>query len=102
MEFYLSGPSSARGQRTEGTATLTSAGGSRNRYPAGTLVKLNRISGHRDAFNTTCPGDALYAQLPTLRRMVEKIAYARGGAVYSVNPDGNGQYRVTAAQVGLG
>ena len=84
------------GQPTEGTATLTSAGGSGNRYPAGTLVKFNRISGHRDAFNTTCPGDALYAQLPTLRRMVEKIAYARGGAVYSVNPDGSQRQLVSA------
>ena len=56
------------GQPTEGRVTLTSGGGSGNHYPAGTLVSFKRISGHRDAFNTTCPGDALYAQLRDLRR----------------------------------
>jgi hypothetical protein len=76
------------GQPTEGTATLTSAGGSGNRYPSGTQVKFNRVSGHRDGVSTTCPGDALYAQLPDLRRLVEKIAYGSGGSTYTVNPDG--------------
>ncbi|WP_093861868.1 N-acetylmuramoyl-L-alanine amidase [Streptomyces sp. TLI_053] len=36
-------------------------------YPAGTGVDLRTISGHRDAFNTECPGDALYPRLPDLR-----------------------------------
>jgi hypothetical protein len=36
---------------------------------------FQRISGHRDANSTACPGDALYAQLPDLRRRV-----AAGGA----------------------
>jgi hypothetical protein len=36
---------------------------------------FERISGHRDANSTDCPGDAQYAQLPELRRMV-----AAGGA----------------------
>ena len=31
---------------------------------------FQRISGHRDANSTSCPGDALYAQLPDLRRRV--------------------------------
>jgi hypothetical protein len=31
---------------------------------------MNRISGHRDGNNTSCPGSALYAQLPELRRRV--------------------------------
>lgn len=30
--------------------------------------RFNAISGHRDGFATTCPGDALYAQLPKIRR----------------------------------
>lgn len=38
---------------------------------------FNRISGHRDAYQTSCPGAALYAQLGTLRTMVA----ARMGAV---------------------
>jgi N-acetylmuramoyl-L-alanine amidase len=37
---------------------------------------FQRISGHRDANSTACPGDALYAQLPELRRRV-----AAGGAL---------------------
>jgi hypothetical protein len=61
------------GQPTTGTATLTSAGGSDNRYRAGTPVTFDRISGHRDGDKTSCPGDALYAQLPELRRMVGSL-----------------------------
>jgi hypothetical protein len=58
------------GAPTQGTVTLTSRGGSSNRYRAGTPVTLERISGHRDGDNTSCPGDALYAQLPDLRARV--------------------------------
>jgi hypothetical protein len=57
------------GQPVTGKVTLISAGGGSNRFPAGTRVTVNRISGHRDANNTGCPGDALYAQLPTIRRL---------------------------------
>jgi hypothetical protein len=53
-----------------GTVVLRSGGGSLNRYPAGVNVRLERISGHRDGDATACPGDGLYAQLPTLREMV--------------------------------
>jgi hypothetical protein len=61
------------GAPTQGTVTLTSGGGSLNRYPSGTPVTLDRISGHRDGDNTSCPGDALYAQLPDLRARVGNI-----------------------------
>src|SRR5204863_6566500 len=61
------------GQPTTGTATLTSAGGSDNRYRAGTPVTFDRVAGHRDGDKTDCPGDALYAQLPDLRRMVGSV-----------------------------
>jgi hypothetical protein len=40
------------------------------RYPAGTAVTLNAISGHRDAYPTSCPGASLYGQLPSLRTAV--------------------------------
>ena len=40
------------------------------RYPAGTAVTLNAISGHRDTYPTSCPGTNLYAQLPAIRRAV--------------------------------
>jgi hypothetical protein len=55
-----------------GTVTLTSPGGSLNRYPAGRQVTFQRISGHRDGGKTSCPGGALYAQLPELRSLTEE------------------------------
>src|SRR3954451_19580453 len=61
------------GAPTQGTVTLTSGGGSDNRYKAGAPVTLDRISGHRDGDSTSCPGDALYAQLPELRARVGNV-----------------------------
>lgn len=57
------------GQRTDGRTTVVSGGGEQNPYPEGDEVRLNRISGHRDGGLTECPGDALYGQLPRLRRL---------------------------------
>jgi hypothetical protein len=61
------------GAPTQGTVTLTSGGGSLNRYKSGTPVTFERISGHRDGDNTSCPGDALYAQLPEIRARVGNV-----------------------------
>ncbi|MEU9354781.1 peptidoglycan recognition protein [Streptomyces griseoloalbus] len=44
---------------------LTSGGG--NLYRKGKKVRLNVISGHRDGFNTACPGGKLYRKLGTAR-----------------------------------
>jgi N-acetylmuramoyl-L-alanine amidase len=57
-----------------GQVTILSAGGSSNRYPADTPVTFQRISGHRDGDETTCPGDAAYAQLPALRSRTAAVA----------------------------
>ena len=62
------------GVPTEGTVALTSGGGSLNRFPAGTAVTANRICGHRDGDATSCPGDALYGQLPELRTRASGLA----------------------------
>ena len=62
------------GAPTTGPVTLVSTGGSSNRYPAGRSVALQRVSGHRDTGATSCPGDALYAQLPEIRRLVAGAA----------------------------
>ena len=40
------------------------------RYAAGRAVTLNAISGHRDVYPTSCPGQSLYAQLPSIRAAV--------------------------------
>jgi hypothetical protein len=58
----------------EGGLTIISGGGSLNRYPSGTPVAMQRISGHRDGDSTECPGNALYAQLPELRRRAAALA----------------------------
>lgn len=58
------------GAPTQGLATVRSAGGAQSRFAAGETVRAYRISGHRDVGRTTCPGGALYAQLPALRSLV--------------------------------
>src|SRR4051812_16016764 len=65
---------SLHGVPAEGTVVLTSGGGSLNRFRAGTPVTVNRICGHRDGDATSCPGDALYGQLPELRRRAAALA----------------------------
>ena len=67
------------GVPVNGQVTLISGGGATNRYPAGTPVVFERISGHRDANQTTCPGDQLYAQLPDLRTRASRYAFAASG-----------------------
>jgi hypothetical protein len=54
-----------------GTVQLT-AGASQTNYfgtsfTAGSTYTFQRVSGHRDGYNTQCPGSSLYAQLPTIR-----------------------------------
>jgi uncharacterized protein with LGFP repeats len=56
------------GQDPAGKVTLTSlAPNGTGKYPYGSQVSFNTISGHRDGFATECPGDALYARLPAIR-----------------------------------
>jgi N-acetylmuramoyl-L-alanine amidase len=62
-------------QPVSGSVAVTSSGGSLTRYAAGTRVTLERVIGHRDTGRTSCPGNALYAQLPELRSMVESGAF---------------------------
>jgi hypothetical protein len=59
---------------TEGSVVVTSAGGETNRYPSGTAVTFQRINGHRDGNSTSCPGDALYAQLDAIRGLATQYA----------------------------
>lgn len=61
------------GVPARGTTLQRSAGGEENRYRAGALVRLPRIVGHRDVGLTDCPGAALHARLPALRRAVAAL-----------------------------
>jgi len=65
---------SLHGAPVRGQTTVISAGGPSNRYRAGTPVVFERISGHRDADSTACPGGALFAQLPEIRRQAAALA----------------------------
>jgi hypothetical protein len=65
---------SLHGVPVAGQVTVTSAGGPSNRYPAGRAVTFERIAAHRDADATACPGDALFAQLPEIRRQAALLA----------------------------
>ena len=65
---------SLHGAPVSGTVEVTSAGGPENRHPDGAAVTFARIAGHRDADRTTCPGDALFAQLPEIRAQAAALA----------------------------
>jgi hypothetical protein len=69
----------------EGQVPVTSQGGPSNRHPAGTPVTFQRISGHRDGDNTSCPGEVLYAQLPALRAAVTARTGGAGASALSVD-----------------
>jgi N-acetylmuramoyl-L-alanine amidase len=62
------------GVPVQGSVTVASAGGADNRYPSGTPVTLQRISGHRDGDSTECPGNVLYGQLADLRNRAARYA----------------------------
>ncbi len=62
------------------------AGASYSKYPAGARVSLPRIAGHRDADTTACPGDALYGQLPGIRRRVRPMAAGAVRATLALVP----------------
>jgi len=53
-----------------GTVNLTSGGGSLSRYPAGKVITVPRVIGHRDLGFTDCPGNAAYADLDQIRAAV--------------------------------
>ncbi|HWC45632.1 MAG TPA: N-acetylmuramoyl-L-alanine amidase, partial [Casimicrobiaceae bacterium] len=54
-------------------STLTYASGGNPRFPAGTPVFLRAVSGHRDAYFTECPGNALYAEIPAIAKAVASL-----------------------------
>ena len=73
------------GTPVEGSVTVVSAGGPTNRHLEGTPVVFERISGHRDGNNTSCPGAALYGQLPALRSRVAAIGRPETGLTLAIS-----------------
>src|SRR3954452_9751238 len=76
------------------------------RHPSGRAVTLNAISGHRDTGPTSCPGNSLYAQLPSIRAAVARtgvpkiyepaVSGALGGAVrFTARLSGSADWAVT-------
>jgi hypothetical protein len=60
---------------------LTSAGGTGNRYPAGTAVTVPRILGHTTLNKTACPGGAMTPLIGQIQAAVQKRIkrYAKRG-----------------------
>jgi hypothetical protein len=56
------------------TVRVNPAGAVYSRFPANAHVPLPRIAGHRDGDSTDCPGEALYGELPAIRRRVRALA----------------------------
>lgn len=63
-------------RKPNSNAVLVSAGtgGTNNKYPRGTKVTRPRIFGHRDVGSTSCPGNAGYKVLATIRNRATALA----------------------------
>lgn len=76
---YLAWKFGIAGIAAEGRATLTSAGGSTQRTPAGQRVRVPRIFSHNFTNFTACAGEALIAQVPQIKRAVARKLSKGGG-----------------------
>jgi hypothetical protein len=54
-------------------SSLSWISGGNARFASGTAVPLRAVAGHRDTGPTSCPGNALYAQLPGVARATAEI-----------------------------
>jgi len=59
------------GRKADGFVRVTSEGS--DKYSASRVVKLPAIDGHRDTNDTACPGQYLYAVLPTIRKRTQGV-----------------------------
>jgi hypothetical protein len=66
--------------------------GGNERYDKGTAVWFNRISGHRDASSTSCPGSKTYALLPSIRTAVDAIGQPK---IYLPSVEPSPTWRIT-------
>ncbi|MCI3239705.1 FG-GAP-like repeat-containing protein [Streptomyces sp. 7R016] len=75
------------GGNPTGTVTLTAMGDT-GVWKNGQQATLNTISGHRDAYATECPGDAMYAKLGEIRRFAASAAANSAIPTADFNRDG--------------
>lgn len=77
------------GVKPTGQIQMTSGGTSYSKYGYGKQVTLPTIFAHRDVGNTTCPGDAGYAQMGKIRSIAEKKYNSlTSGKIDNEGPDG--------------
>ena len=77
------------GVKPTGQIQMTSGGTSYSKYGYGKQVTLPAIFAHRDVGNTTCPGDAGYAQMSKIRSIAEKkYNTLTSGKIDNEGPDG--------------
>ena len=72
------------GNLPNGRVIMTSGGS--DRFAKGQRVPFFRIAGHRDAGQTECPGNGLYAQLPSIRAIAGAAAVERTERVWRESP----------------
>ncbi|WP_406603470.1 N-acetylmuramoyl-L-alanine amidase [Nocardia aurantia] len=65
----------------KGSTTLYSEGTVYSKYDEGEAVRLPIVFAHRDVGNTSCPGDAAYAQMDRIRDIAATEAAAPGAGV---------------------
>ncbi|MFZ4273913.1 N-acetylmuramoyl-L-alanine amidase [Streptomyces arboris] len=92
-----------------GTVQLTAGAAGGNffgaKFAAGVAYPFQQISGHRDGFNTQCPGGSLYGQLPAIRSqaaalVTDKVTGLAITSVTGANASGSTYYAKSAITVG--
>jgi hypothetical protein len=78
LERLLAWKLSLHGIPTHGKVTVVvdPSGASYTPFAPGAHVSLPRVAGHRDGDSTDCPGNAFYAQLPSIRPRVAALSGA--------------------------
>jgi hypothetical protein len=76
LERLLAWKLSLHGLPTHGKVTVVvdPSGASFTPFAPGAHISLPRVAGHRDGDSTDCPGNAFYAQLPSIRPRVDALA----------------------------
>ena len=76
LERFLAWKLSLHGLPTQGDVTVVvdPADAYYTPFAPGAHVSLPRVAGHRDGDLTDCPGNAFYAQLPSIRPHVDRLA----------------------------